>query len=280
MIYQAGIRAACTLDGRLKHPEIHRLEVAGGECIALDWYPAQPQAPAVLFVHGLGSHRRGEKARYFARQFNLAGRAFAALDLRGHGDSDGAVREMTMSRLLADVSVAASWTSARAASGGSTLVGASMGAALVAWHAARNPETAEALILLSPSLRFPVALTEGLAPEALHHWRSSGARRFVSEWIDLEIGCALLSDAAHYDPAELCQHLATPALLVHGLHDTTIPWEQSAQFMRSCMRAPAALFLVGDGDHRLTAHKELLFAVFRAWLEGDSAALSQRGDGT
>jgi pimeloyl-ACP methyl ester carboxylesterase len=56
-----------------------------------------------LYVHGLGSHRRGEKALYFARRFNALGWAFASVDLRGHGAADGRIEDLTMSRLLADV---------------------------------------------------------------------------------------------------------------------------------------------------------------------------------
>jgi uncharacterized protein len=262
----------------LRDPEIHRLEIAAGEYVALDWYPTQPGAPAALFVHGLGSHRRGDKARYFARQFNLAGRAFAAVDLRGHGDSSGEVRDITMSRMLADVAAAAAWVTGRTACGRAALLGASMGAALAAWHGMRNPAATEALILLAPSLRFPASLTETLDPQALQRWRLGGSHRFVSEWIDLEIGRTLLDDAATYDPTELCKHLVTPTLLVHGLNDTAIPWEQSVQFLRTCARRSVDLFLVHHGDHRLTAPRELVFAVFSAWLERAATDLSGRGD--
>lgn len=264
----------------MNDPEVLRLEVDSGESIVLDWYSVRAPAPAVLFIHGLGSHRRGEKARYFAGQFNAAGRSFAALDLRGHGDSDGSVRALTMTRLLADVSVAASWTAARSATGRTALIGASMGAAVAAWHAARQPMSTEALVLLAPSLHFPASLARTLDAAALERWRATGVQRFSSTWIDLEIGCDLLDDAARYAPAELCAQLATPALLMHGLHDTTISWEESAAFLRTGTRAPLDLLLVGDGDHRLTAHKELLFSILCAWLDRACCRLSPREGGT
>jgi pimeloyl-ACP methyl ester carboxylesterase len=264
----------------LNDPEVLRLKVDSGESIVLDWYPVRAPAPAVLFIHGLGSHRRGEKARYFAGQFNAVGRAFAALDLRGHGGSDGSARALTMSRLLADVSVAASWTAARSATGRTALIGASMGAAVAMWHAAQQPMTTEALVLLAPSLYFPASLTRTLDAAALERWRATGVHRFSSAWIDLEIGCELLDDVARYAPDELCAQLVTPALLIHGLHDTTIPWKQSAAFLGTCTRAPLDLFLVGDGDHRLTAHKELLFSILCAWLERACRTLSGREGGT
>jgi uncharacterized protein len=239
----------------MSEPEVFRLEIADGQSIVLDWYPAGAHAPVMLYIHGLGSHRRGEKVRYFARQFNAAGRAFAALDLRGHGDSDGELRELTMSRLLEDVAAAAHWAAARC-SDRLVLIGASMGASVAAWYAAGHPAMTDALILIAPALRFP-----------------AGELRVRSEWIDVTLGRDLLDDANHYDPDALPRELATPALLIHGLQDSAIPWELSADFVRARARwrtgAPPVtdLVLLGDGDHRLTARKELLFALMYAWLE-------------
>jgi pimeloyl-ACP methyl ester carboxylesterase len=72
-------------------PEVHRIAVQGGESVAIDWYPADPVRVRRLFVHGFGSNRRGEKAVHFGERFNEKGWAFAAPDLRGHGQSDGSV---------------------------------------------------------------------------------------------------------------------------------------------------------------------------------------------
>ena len=62
-----------------------------------------------MFVHGLGSHRRGEKAVHFAERFNAQGWSFAAVDLRGHGDSDGTMHDLTMSGMLADLYSGLGW---------------------------------------------------------------------------------------------------------------------------------------------------------------------------
>jgi pimeloyl-ACP methyl ester carboxylesterase len=251
----------------LNDPEVFRLEVDPGESITLDWYPADPRVPVALFIHGLGSHRRGEKTCYFAQRFNAVGRSVAAIDMRGHGDSDGATRDLTMSRLLADVSAAAAWTAARSGQRRTLLIGASIGASVAAWHAVRQPATTEALILIAPSLRFPSTFAHTLGREAIERWRRTGIRRFHNDWIDLEIGYGLVADAVRYDPAELRRQLASPLLLIHGMQDETIPWQQSADFVRNYPRMLADLFLLGDGDHRLTECKELLCDVFCAWLD-------------
>jgi putative redox protein len=246
-------------------PEVHRIEVHGTESVAIDWYPAAPGARAALFVHGLGSHRRGEKAVHFATRFNEKGWSYAALDLRGHGDSDGSVRELTMSGMLADLMAATRWIGNTGATGDLVLIGSSMGAAVAAWHGLARGGTASPLVMLAPALRFPGSLASELAPEERDRWRRTGLHRFRSAWIDLEIGYGLVEDGAQYDPALLLNRHSSPTLIIHGMRDDIVGWNDSVEFA-TASGAPVDLFLVGDGDHRLTDHKELVFDVLWDWL--------------
>src|SRR5262245_33358509 len=87
-----------------RRSESVRLSLPGGGSLQLDLsYPAQPVEPAVVFVHGLGSSRQGEKARAVEAACARRGWTFAALDFRGHGASSGALAEMRGSGLLADL---------------------------------------------------------------------------------------------------------------------------------------------------------------------------------
>ena len=72
--------------------------------LALDILPAA-SGPSRLwfFIHGLSSNRRGEKAVYFARRVARGGEAFASLDLTGHGDSEGDLLGLCLSRNLRDL---------------------------------------------------------------------------------------------------------------------------------------------------------------------------------
>jgi len=246
-------------------PQVQRIETRDGHRLALDWHAARGSQRAALFVHGLGSHRRGEKARYFAAQFNARGWNYAALDLRGHGDSDGRVVDLTMGGMLTDMAAAVAWLRECVPAADMVLIGSSMGAAVIAWHQLECDPRAAPLVMIGPSLQFPSSLVAGLAPDDLAEWRRTGARRFASEWIDVEIGYRLAEDAARYDPRELVRRLVAPTLILHGMRDTAIDWRASTRFARDSA-APVDLFLVGDGDHRLTEHKELLFDVLWAWL--------------
>src|SRR5437868_3976202 len=56
---------------------------------------------AVVWVHGFGSHRGGEKAAAVRAECGRRGWAFAAFDFHGHGASDGAMHELRASGLIA-----------------------------------------------------------------------------------------------------------------------------------------------------------------------------------
>jgi alpha-beta hydrolase superfamily lysophospholipase len=246
-------------------PEVHRIEVQNGESVAIDWYPATPGARAALFVHGLGSNRRGEKAVHFGERFNENGWAFAALDLRGHGESDGFVRDLTMSGMLSDLMAATRWLGETGVAAEIVLIGSSMGAAVVAWHALAQAARTCPLVMIAPALKFPGNLASELTLDERDRWRRTGVHRFRSAWIDLELAYRLVEDGLQYDPDVLLHRHAAATLIIHGMRDDTVDWNDSLAFARRC-HAPVDLFLIGEGDHRLTEHKELMFDILWTWL--------------
>ncbi|HKI99554.1 MAG TPA: alpha/beta fold hydrolase [bacterium] len=249
-------------------PETHRIPVAEGEAIVLDWYPpVEAGARSAVFVHGLGSNRGGDKAVHFAERFGAQGWGFLSLDLRGHGDSDGSMRDLTMTRMLADLWVALDWLAARSGGMHPVLIGSSMGGAVVAWHHVAHPRETGPLVMIAPSLQFPGRLGWQLGPAAMEEWKRTGARRFESSWIDLEIGFGLMDDALNYDPQKLLVGYQAPTLILHGMKDDAVDWRTSLGFVEDCRYPGLDLLLIKEGDHRLTDQKAYLFDAMWAWLE-------------
>jgi pimeloyl-ACP methyl ester carboxylesterase len=143
----------------------HRVPVSAGQSIVLDWIAPREASPVALFLHGFGSHRRGEKALYFAERFAERGWGYLAFDFRGHGESDGAMRELTLTGLLEDLAAVLAWLPAGGAA--RLLIGSSMGAAVAAWHLAGDPGAASGLAMIGPSLRFPAGMAAALLPGEL-----------------------------------------------------------------------------------------------------------------
>ena len=109
-------------------------------------------APAIYFLHGAGMDHTVwvMQARYFARH----GYRVMALDLPGHGKSDGPA--------LDNVDALADWLygvigATRSGADSVTLVGHSMGTLVCLSLAARYPDLADKLVLLGTSAPMPVA---------------------------------------------------------------------------------------------------------------------------
>lgn len=246
-----------------------RIPVADGEAVVVDWYPppaGTTPAHAAVFVHGLGSNRRGDKALHFAERFHANGWGFLAVDLRGHGDADGTMHDLTMTRMLADLAAALGWLAERGVAGPPALIGSSMGGAVIAWHHLEHPRGTGPLVMIAPSLQFPGRLAWELGPAAMEDWKRTGVRRWESDWIDLEIGYGLMEDALNYNPQKLLLGYQAPTLILHGMKDDAVDWRTSLGFVEDCRYPQIDLLLLKQGDHRLTEHKALLFDTMWAWL--------------
>jgi pimeloyl-ACP methyl ester carboxylesterase len=212
---------------------------------------------ALIYVHGFGSHRGGEKAAALASACARREWTFAAADFRGHGNSDGTTRELTAAHLLEDLSALHAFLAKRGYLR-LALVGSSMGGFASAWFAVRNPDAVLACVLLAPAFRFLHRRWEELTEAQRADWARTGVRRVRNEWLDIEIGYGLVEERDAFDPAELARNWRAPLLIYHGLADDVVPVEESLAFINATPYDDVELRLVKDGDHRLTKHKDAI----------------------
>ena len=213
----------------------------------------------MLWVHGFGSHRGGEKAAAVRGACERMGWTFAAFDFRGHGESSGRIVDLTSSRLLDDLSAVRDWLAER----GHTrlgLIGSSMGGFASAWFAKRNPHAVVGRVFLAPAFLFLERRWARLTPEEQIAWVRTGRRAVKNEWLEVEIGIGLMDERVLFRPEELVKGWSTPALLFHGMADDVVPDSDSLFFARGVGHPEVELRLLKDGDHRLTAHKEVIAA--------------------
>jgi dienelactone hydrolase len=125
--------------------------------LAATWYePGTRVAPAVILVHMLRKNRRDWDA--VASRLAAEGIGALALDLRGHGESTGAIPEgetADYSVLVRDVTAARKYLSSRGDVQPSRMgiAGASIGANLAVLEAATDPGVVS-LALLSPTMDY------------------------------------------------------------------------------------------------------------------------------
>ncbi len=228
--------------------------------LAADYVPGDRHSDlAVVWAHGLGSHRGGEKSEALRDACTTRGWAFARFDFRGHGRSPGTMPELRASRLIEDLEEI--WSALR--DRGHTrlcLVGSSMGGFATAWFTARHPEAVLGCVLLAPAFRFLERRWESLSPAEREEWRRSDRLRVKNQWLETELGYALVEEREAFRADELVKVWTTPALIFHGCNDEVVPADDSLDFLRRCSYPSIELRLFRDGDHRLTSHKNEIAA--------------------
>ena len=144
--------------------------------LALDFIPASTSHSRLwIFLHGLSSNRRGDKALYFARQIARRGEAFASLDMTGHGDSEGDLLGLSLSRNLRDLDRGVAYLENELGSLETIhLIGSSMGGLAALWYSAQNPGRIGRNIVIAPAFEMAGRMLLGLGRERARNWRRSG----------------------------------------------------------------------------------------------------------
>ncbi len=243
-----------------------------------------PEKPTALFVHGAGMNHSvwTLQARYFAHH----GANAVAIDLPGHGQSEGPPKPT--------IEEMGDWIAAvidQLDTGPAVLVGHSMGALICLQAAAAHPSKVRQLALLGISPSMPVhpalleAAAEGLplAAELVSSWGHGpaghiGGNRAPGGWL-MGHALKLLEKAPkgvlHNDLAACNAYengmaaaaaIQCPTLVVSGAHDRMTPAREGAKLIETIK--DAELIEIDGSGHLMLVEKpdETLDALIR-WIE-------------
>ena len=180
-----------------------------------------------IYLHGFASGPASKKAAFFCDRMHsleipdLAASDFEHLTITGQLD--------VIEELAAGEPV--------------SLIGSSLGGYLAALYAARHAEVAK-VVLMAPAFGFAPRWSE--TPEAAG-WRETGFLDVYhyGEKRQRRLSYGLIEDGLRYPEFP---DFEQPALIFHGIHDTVVPAELSAEFARS---HPNARLRLLDSDHEL-----------------------------
>ncbi|GGY55068.1 alpha/beta hydrolase [Parvularcula lutaonensis] len=213
------------------------------------------KGPTGVWLGGYASDMLGTKAQALADAAAKDGRAFLRFDYTGHGESDGAFEEGTISRWFADAETAIT----QAAPGPKVLVGSSMGAWITLLYALRHPEELAGLVLIAPAPDFT---------EKLVYPRFSSEQRTTLE------ADGVLRTGTSGHPAETYTrdlfvdgrqnlimgesiNLPCPVRILHGLADDVVPTSHVLELTDRIEAPSLTTTLVKGGDHRLSTPEDI-----------------------
>jgi pimeloyl-ACP methyl ester carboxylesterase len=217
---------------------------------------------AVLFVHGFGSEAAGNKSQAVEAVCAVRGWTFAAVNLRGHGSSDGTLADLGSGSLLTDLEAIRVCLAGQGVKR-LFLVGSSMGGFASAWFALRQPEVVIAVALIAPALGFLRGIMTRVGDEVGRAmWRQTGRLPVRNEGrgTDEELSWTVIEECDQYSLDELVARWRLPALVFHSLRDETVPAQVSIDFVSGVGVPAVELRLYADGDHRDPTDRDVLAA--------------------
>ena len=228
--------------------------------------------PAVVWLGGLKSDMRSTKAQALDGWAQNNGRSFLRFDYSGHGESEGAFEDGTVSQWLEDTLAVLRHFGVRSP----LLVGSSMGA-WIALLAAREFLKAGAdhvpvgIVLIAPATDFTERLMWDRFPADIKRAvEETGVYRRPSSYSDepYPITRSLIEDGRRHLLFGAPIATGCPVHVLQGMKDADVPWGHALQLVEHLPGDSVSLTLIKDGDHRLSRPEDIarLIAAIEAML--------------
>lgn len=225
------------------------LQVDSNELITWTWGDPATQ-PYVLLAHDWSGHALEQRA--LVRALRVAGYAVVAFDQQGHGCSSGYMA--TLPDFVCNL-LAVGWRYGPAAA----IIGHGLGGAAAAIALHRGLQAERAVLIsaqadpVEATVRFAASI--GLA--------GSVHRRMVA-LLERRSGLSMDDLQAH----RIAPKLGRPALVVHDLEDTEVPWSEGERYAR-CWPGARLLTTTGLGHRRVVQSPQVIVACLR-FLHGNA----------
>ena len=223
--------------------------------VRLAWRRIDGRGPTVVWLGGFGSDMTGTKAQALAEWAEASGRAYLRFDYFGHGTSDGAFAEGTITRWRQDALAVIDGLT----EGPLVLVGSSMGGWIACLAAMVRPERVKALVLIAPAPDFTETLMRpGIPPEGHAALVRDGVWLRPSLYGDpYPITRTLLEDGLRWSILPGPVPIATPVRILQGGEDPDVPWAHALELANALNSADVVFSLIKDGDHRLSRPQDI-----------------------
>lgn len=234
------------------------------------------EGATVVWLGGFHSDMTGTKAQVLAEQAQASGGAYVRFDYFGHGESDGAFKDGTISRWREDALAVID----ELTEGPLVLVGSSMGGWLACLAAIARPERVKAMVLIAPAPDFTEKL---MAPELSDEAKAAITRDGFwirpSEYDDggYPITRDLLEDGARWSILSGPVPIDVPVRVLQGGADPDVPWTHALELANAFTSHDVVFTLIKDGDHRLSRPQDLERLV-AAVAEAKGLAEPEQGD--
>jgi hypothetical protein len=238
-----------------------------------------PSYPAVLLLDGMGGSSHGPRRMFaiLARRLALEGVGVLRFAYRGHGDSEGDSRDVTVTRMRDDAAAALAFLRGQPDVDRSrvAIVGMSLGGLVAALVAGAEPDL-RAVVLWAGVAHNGSRTEAWLTPERAAQMRERGYYDNGGTPMSL----AYFEQLRDLDGPAVIVRSSGPVLVLHGTADSSVPVEDGHRY-KEVLADRAELVLLDGADHlfsTLAWEEEVLDRTsrFLSAALGDEAAPTSR----
>lgn len=212
--------------------------------------------PGVVWLGGFKSDMLGTKAEFLDGWAAEKGRAFTRFDYSGHGESEGAFEDGSISAWTEDaLAIFGAVTE-----GPQILVGSSMGAWIATLVALKRPERVAGIVYIAPAPDFTEALMWPRMSAQDRQTLMRDGRLEQPSGYDEEpyvITKKLIEDGRRNLVLGGPIAITAPARVLQGMADPDVPWRHALRLVETLESNDVEMTLVKAGDHRLSTPADL-----------------------
>ena len=226
-----------------------------GRRLAFRHNPASTGKLTFVWMCGFKSDISGTKVLRLEDWANRTGHGFLAFDYSGHGESDGAFEDGTVSQWRADALAAIDSQT----DGPLVIVGSSMGGWMALLAALARPDRVKGLVLVAPAPDFTEKLMWPEFPaEAQAEIMEQGFTLRPSDYDEpYTITRALIEDGRQWQILDGPIGFDGPVRILQGMQDADVPWTHAARLVDALTASDLTITLIKDGDHRLSREQDI-----------------------
>ena len=226
-----------------------------GRRLAFRHNPASAGKLTFVWMCGFKSDISGTKVLRLEDWANRTGHGFLAFDYSGHGESDGAFEDGTVSQWRDDALAAIDSQT----DGPLVIVGSSMGGWMALLAALARPDRVRGLVLVAPAPDFTEKLMWPEFPaEAQAEIMEQGFTLRPSDYDEpYTITRALIEDGRKWQVLDKPIAFDGPVRILQGMQDADVPWTHAARLVDALTASDLTITLIKDGDHRLSREQDI-----------------------
>ncbi|MAN46721.1 MAG: alpha/beta hydrolase [Alphaproteobacteria bacterium] len=208
-----------------------------------------------VWLSGFKSDMSGTKVTELENWASAEGHGFLAFDYSGHGESDGAFEDGTISAWREDALAAIDAHT----SGPLILVGSSMGGWMALLSGLARRERIAGLVLIAPAPDFTEKLMwPEFSAEAQAEIMDKGFTLRPSDYGEpYTITRALIEDGRNWQILDEPIDLGVPVRILQGMQDADVPWRHAERLVEAITSEDLVFTLIKDGDHRLSREQDI-----------------------